>query len=141
MTIAKTIHVKRAPRDAFRLFTEEIGKWWPLQEGFSHGGERAKEIFLEGRVGGRFYERFVDGTELEVGRVTVYEPPSVVKFSWRSPSWEGATEVEVRFSADGAGTKLELEHRGWEVGPKAMEAGKRFDGGWVTVLARYAAAA
>ena len=141
MTISKTIHVKRAPNDAFRLFTEGIGKWWPLKEGFSHGGEKANEIHLEGRVGGRFYERFTDGTELEIGRVSVYEPPSVVTFSWRSPGWEGPTEVEVRFSADGSGTKVELEHRGWDAGPNAREAGTRFNQGWVTVLARYASAA
>jgi len=141
MKISKSIHVKRSVEDAFRLFTEEIGSWWPLKEGFSYGRERAKDIFLEARVGGRFFERFADGTEYEVGRVTVYQPPRLVVFSWIDPDWEGATEVEVRFAADGTGTRLELEHRGWEAGPKAKSAGARFNGGWKTVLARYESAA
>src|SRR5262245_19771976 len=141
MTISKSIHVRRAPADAFRLFTEQIGKWWPLKEGFSYGRERAQGVFIEGRVGGRFYERFSDGTEFEVGRVTAYQPPHLVVFTWRGPDWEGATEVAVRFAPDGDGTRLDLEHRGWEVGPKALEQGKRFERGWDTVLARYAAAA
>lgn len=141
MTISKSIHVNRSPADAFRLFTEGIGKWWPLKDGFSYGRERAQDIFIEGRVGGRFYERFSDGTEFEVGRVTAYEPPHLVVLTWRSPDWEGATEVEVRFSADGHGTRLDLEHRGWEVGPQAQNQAKNFERGWDTVLARYASAA
>ena len=140
-TIVKSIYVKRPVADAFRLFTEDIGRWWPLQEGFSYGRERARDVFLEGRVGGRFYERFSDGEEFEVGRVTSFEPPHRVVFTWRSPDWEGPTEVEVRFRAEGAGTRLDLEHRGWDVGPKARSASKGFAGGWETVLARYAAAA
>lgn len=141
MKISKSIHVNRSTTDAFRLFTEQIGKWWPLKEGFSFGGERAQDIFIEGQVGGRLYERFSDGTEFEIGRVTVYEPPRLVAFTWRPPEWEGPTEVEVRFTADGQGTRLDLEHRGWEVGPKAGDQGKRYEGGWDIVLARYASAA
>ncbi len=102
MTIRKSIRVERSPEVVFRVFTEEIGKWWPLKEGFSFGGEKAKDIFIEGRVGGRFFERFTDGTEFEVGRITAYQPPHVVKFTWKDPSWEAPTEVEVKFAADGA---------------------------------------
>ena len=34
-----------------------------LKEGFSFGRERAQEIYLETRQGGRFCERFTDGEE------------------------------------------------------------------------------
>src|SRR5262249_18093453 len=47
MTVRKSIHVKRSVEDSFRLFTQDIGKWWPLKEGFSFGGERADQIHLE----------------------------------------------------------------------------------------------
>ena len=138
MTIRKSIRVARAPEIAFRVFTEEIGRWWPLKEGFSfHAGRGPKEIFIEGRVGGRFYERFQDGTEFDVGRVTAYQPPRMVTFTWKAPDWEGATEIEVRFNADGAGTIVELEHRGWEAGPNTQKAGKGYEDGWNLVLARY----
>ncbi len=137
MTIRKSIRVERSPEVAFRVFTEEIGAWWPLKEGVSFGGEKAKDIFLEGRLGGRFYERFSDGTEFDVGRVTAFEPPSRVVFSWRPPAWEAGTEVEVRFIADGAGTRVELEHRGWEAMPKRDNKG--YNEGWNIVLARYGA--
>jgi len=97
MTIRKAISVARPPEVAFRVFTEEIGKWWPLEEGFSFGRERAKDIFIEGRVGGRFFERFTDGTEFDVGRVTAFQPPHTVTLTWKAPDWEGLTEIEIRF--------------------------------------------
>jgi uncharacterized protein YndB with AHSA1/START domain len=160
MKISKSIWVKRSVDDAFRLFTDQIGSWWPLKEGFSYaaalgktsgipwtppsgeGAGRARPgIFLEARLGGRFYERFTDGTEYEVGRVIECEPPTRFVVTWKSPDWEGSTEVEVRFAPERDGTRLDLEHRGFEVGPKVAATSKGFDGGWVTVLARYAAAA
>jgi hypothetical protein len=57
------------------LFTDRIGEWWPLDEGYSFGGDRANEVFLEARVGGRLYERYTDGEEFDIGRVTDCEAP------------------------------------------------------------------
>jgi hypothetical protein len=47
----------------------------------------------------------------------------------------------VRFTADGDGTRVDLEHRGWErAGAAAANVAPRYSGGWDLVLARYAAA-
>lgn len=141
MIIKKSIHVKRPVETAFRVFTEEIGKWWPLKEGYSFGGDRADHIFLEGRTGGRFFERFTDGEEYVVGVVTTYSPPSRIVFEWKQPDWDAPTEVEVRFTPEGAGTLVELEHRGWDAaGAAAVRMAQEYDGGWNAVLSRYAAA-
>jgi uncharacterized protein YndB with AHSA1/START domain len=141
MTIKKSIHVKRPVEAAFRLFTEDIRKWWPLKEGYSFGGDRADQIFLEGRTGGRFFERFTDGEEYVVGVVTTYSPPSRIVFEWKQPDWEASTEVEVRFTPEGAGTLVELEHRGWDrAGAAAVRMREQYEGGWHAVLSRYAAA-
>jgi uncharacterized protein YndB with AHSA1/START domain len=138
MKIEKSVTVRCAPDKAFRVFTREIGQWWPLARGFSYGRERAKDIFLDDRVGGRLYERFTDGSEFEIGRVIECDPPHLIVFSWKAPDWEAATEVAVRFNAAADGTRVELEHRGWEAGPKMAESSKGFGGGWDTVLAQYA---
>src|SRR5262249_62262114 len=69
MTIRKSTHVKRPIAAAFRVFTEDIGRWWPLKDGYSFGGARADQIYLEGKQGGRFFERFTDGEEFVVGLV------------------------------------------------------------------------
>ncbi len=98
-----------------------------------------KSLFIEARVGGRFYEVYDDGTEFEIGRVTTYQPPAVVAFTWRAPSWEVATQVEVRFIAEGSGTRVELEHSGWEQAPKVLEFRKNYDGGWDIMLGHYQA--
>ncbi len=138
MTVNKSIRVKRPIEAAFRLFTAEIHRWWPLKEGFSFDRARADLIFLEPRTGGRFYERFTDGAEHDVGVVTACEPPHRIVFTFKSPDWDGPTEVEVRFAPEGDATRVDLEHRGWErAGAEAKTWRDRFEGGWQTVLARY----
>ena len=133
MTIRKSISVNRSPEISFRVFCEEMTQWWP--GGF--GGKDA-QIILETRVGGRFYERRPDGSEYQIGRVTSYQPPSLVAFTWRAPSWNVDTQVEIRFRAEGSGTRIELEHSGWEQDAKTREGRQSYDGGWVKILEVYA---
>jgi uncharacterized protein YndB with AHSA1/START domain len=132
MTIRKSIRVERAPHISFRVFCEEMSEWWP--GGF---GGKGTKVFIERQVGGRFYELRPDGTEYEIGRVTAYQPPQIVAFTWRAPSWEVATQVEVRFIAEGSGTRVELEHSGWEQDAKTRDARKSYDSGWEFVLGHY----
>jgi uncharacterized protein YndB with AHSA1/START domain len=137
MTIHKAIRVERPPELSFKVFCEQIGQWWP--KGPSFGGKNLIDMFIESRVGGRFYEVYDDGTEFEIGRVTMYQPPAVVAFTWRAPSWEVATQVEVRFIAEGNGTRVELNHSGWEQTPEVLEFRKNYDGGWDMMLGHYQA--
>ncbi len=74
MTIRKSIRVERPPEISFRVFVEAIGKWWP--KGPSFNGKLLTDMIIEGRVGGRFFERYADGTEYEIGRITAYQPPT-----------------------------------------------------------------
>jgi hypothetical protein len=49
-----------------------------------------------------------------------------------------ATELEVRFAADGDGTRVDLVHRGWEIlAERAQEARSGYDSGWGDVLSYY----
>ena len=87
MTVNKSVHVKRSSEDAFRLFVNEIGKWWPLRTNrFTYGGDRAQDIFLEEPVGGRFYERFKDGEEFVIGHEMTCDRPDRIVFTWRAAS-------------------------------------------------------
>ncbi len=135
MTIRKSILVAQSPEISFKVFCEDMHKWWP--GGF--GGKDSK-LFLEGRVGGRYYERRADGSEYEIGRVTAYEPPSIVAFTWRAPSWDVTTQVEIRFSAEPGGTRIELEHSGWDQSEKTREARTNYESGWGRILGHYQAA-
>lgn len=130
---------------AWRVFTEGIGRWWPFEiqsVGVEAGGEVATAV-VEPRVGGRVYERWSDGAEKPWGEVLAWEPPRRVVVAWKpNPAAVAATEVEVRFTPEGSGTTVELEHRGWErLGPGGDELREQYATGWPGVLAAYATAA
>ena len=73
-------------------------------------------MIFEEQVGGRIYERHADGGEGEWGRVLAWEPPARFVMSWYPGNDDSkATELEVRFTAEGDGTRVDLEHRGWEI--------------------------
>lgn len=137
-----SIGVRCAPEHAFRTYTERIAAWWPLGT-HAIDAARARTAVFEPGVGGRIFERWDDGSEHEWGRVTVWEPPARVVFDWQ-PDHDrpSATEVEIRFSADGEGTRVDVEHRAWErLGADAFEARGSYESGWPVVLELYAAAA
>ena len=144
LVIYKHTVVQCPAERAFRTFTEGIAGWWPL-ETHSVGEGRARTAVFEAGVGGRIYERWDDGTECDWGRVTVWEPPGRVAFSWKpNPAAEAPTQVDVRFTADGEATAVEIEHRGWErLAARASETHASYDspGGWTLVLACYTEAA
>ena len=137
------IEVRRGIEEAFRVFTAEIAAWWPVA-GHSVEPDRVEAVVLEGRLGGRLYERWHDGGEADWGRVVAWEPPERLVLSWKpNPERTAATEVEVRFVAvEPDHTRVELEHRGWErLGELGPEARASYDGGWPGVLDSYAGTA
>jgi uncharacterized protein YndB with AHSA1/START domain len=144
--IRRAVTVRRTPEEAFDLFTEGIGTWWPLEShsiGSGREGVTAETAVMEGREGGRLYERMSDGAEANWGTILVWDPPRRVVISWHvNPERAAPTEVEVRFLAEGDGTRVELEHRGWErLGADAEEARSGYLTGWERVLGRFAGAA
>src|SRR3954447_20979501 len=90
---------------AFRVFTEQFDKIKPREHNML-AVDIAESVF-EPRAGGRVFDRAIEGTECQSGRVLAYEPPIRIVFSWDiGPSWQietdpdKASEVEVRFTAD-----------------------------------------
>lgn len=140
MKVTRSVTVSAPPERAFRAFTEEIGRWWPLADGFAFAGDRWQDMEMEGREGGRLYERSRDGRDFHIGTVKVYDPPSRLVFTWgeATEEWAAPTEVEVRFTPEGGATRVDLEHRGFEgIGEAAEETTQTYDGGWAAVLGRY----
>jgi len=141
-TVRKTVHVSCPPARAFELFTSGIAAWWPLCT-HSLGEERAVSCAFEARPGGRIYETWDDGSEREWGTVRVCEPPTLLVYDWQpNPDRPAATEVKVRFAADGAGTRVELLHRGWErLGAEGGGVRESYESGWEVVLRGFVEAA
>jgi Activator of Hsp90 ATPase homolog 1-like protein len=123
---------------AFRTFTAELGSWWPLPSK-SVSMEDAETVMVEPAVGGRVYERARGGEQHPWGEVLVWDPPTRFAFSWHpGRAAETSQEVDVRFTGVEGGTRVELEHRGWErlVG-HGGEIPEHFDSGWDEALASY----
>jgi len=150
--VRKSVRVQAPVERAFSVFVEQMETWWPATH---HIGKTPFEaIFVEPRVGGRWYERNADGAQCEWGTVLAWDPPHKVRFSWHlgpghdSPDWtfdpdmSRASEVEIRFSPAGSGaTLVELEHSKLERhGEGYQQLRALFDGpgAWMGILESFA---
>lgn len=144
--VRKTVVVEAGRERAFEVFTAGIDRWWPKSKGI--GSAPLRQSVIEPFLGGRWYTTFEDGTQAVIGHVGVWQPPERFVVSWEiSAAWKPdaraalASEVEVRFLAEGAGrTRIELEHRNFErMGlPDGESMRGNVDGGWPGVLDCYA---
>ena len=144
--VCKTVVVQATPQRAFEVFTARINRWWPKSHGI--GTAPVRESIIEPFVGGRWYAKCEDGTDVVVGHVRVWQPAERFVCTWEiSADWKPdarvalASEVEVRFVAEDRGrTRVELEHRNFErMGAAAGETMRKgVDGGWPTLLDLFA---
>jgi hypothetical protein len=117
-TARVTTFVAVEPDDAFEVFTEETDLWWRRGARFRGGGEGSVVRFEESQ---RLVEVSADGATFEIGRVLAWEPGARLLVRWRARAFapDEATEVEVRFDRAEGGTRVTIEHRGWEaIDPK-----------------------
>jgi uncharacterized protein YndB with AHSA1/START domain len=126
------------PAAAFSMWTTRASTWWPADHSVS--GERGLQVVFEGHVGGRIFERTPAGAEHEWGRVTAWEPPALLAYTWHlrfSP--EDATDVEIRFVDAGEDrTRVEIEHSGWErLGERAPQRREGNRLGWTSVYPHF----
>ena len=146
-TAVRTEIVVKAPVDkAFRLFTDKFDQIKPRDHTMLDVD--ISESVLEPRVGGRVYDRGVDGSECRWARVLAYEPPSRLILSWDlNPRWQiesdpdRTSEWEVSFTAESdSRTRVEIVHRnlerhgeGWE----SVRDGVGSEQGWPLYLRRF----
>ena len=133
-SVRKTVLVDFTPAEAFELFTARIAAWWPVRT-HSYGGDAVTNVVFEQGVGGRVYE-VTEAGEQDWGRIKEWEPPHRFLLEWLIGEARG-TEVEVRFSPEGPGARVELEHRGFG----ASDPRERYSDGWGVVLSSFSASA
>jgi uncharacterized protein YndB with AHSA1/START domain len=145
--VRRTVTVATAQQAAFELFTAKLGTWWPKT--YSIGSAEMADFVIEPRVGGRWYELGVDGSECDTGRVTAFEPPDRITLAWHldanfkyDPDPGHASEVEVQFIVeDATHTRVELEHRGFDrhaAGADAVRGAMESPQGWSYCLELFA---
>lgn len=105
------------------------------------GADHAFKAFteLEPFHGGHWHETGSDAPAW--GSVLEREPPSRLLLAWHldgdwdyDPDPARASEVEITFTPESAGTRVELVHRG----PEAVIEGVSREGGWCGILLGYA---
>lgn len=137
LAVRKEVVVARNVEDTFRIFTEELGEWWPLDSTYSVLQGEAVTAVMEPKEGGRIYELTADGRESDWGTVLEFDPPNGLTMQWH-PGYgvETATTVVVKFEAIREDkTRLVLVHSGWEVhGPDAEPMAGGYATGWDFVL-------
>jgi uncharacterized protein YndB with AHSA1/START domain len=143
--VRKELMINASQRRAFQAFAEQMDLWWPRS--YHIGKSEMKEVVLETKQGGRWYEVGVDSTECNWGKVLVWNPPHKLVLAWQiTAEWQYdpnfLTEVEVNFVEKGPKlTSLTLEHRNIQkFGIKAQEIWSAFDseGGWTGMLKSFA---
>jgi hypothetical protein len=79
----------------FYTFVTNMRAWWPVQP-FSAGKDRVRDITVEQRQGGRVYEIWDNGTEVDWGTLLTWQPPERFTMTWTGTP--ATTEVELTFA-------------------------------------------
>ena len=108
--------VKLDPAAAFALFTDEVDLWWQRGPVYRSKAKLGSRMCFEPGVGGKLVEIDERGGRFEFGQVLVWQPGERLVLEWRGPNFRPGerTEVEVSFRAVAAGTRVTIEHRGWQ---------------------------
>jgi uncharacterized protein YndB with AHSA1/START domain len=141
--IRQSIVVSVSRERAFDLFTSRMADWWFTGEGI--GPRPFRQLVLEPRKGGRWFERAEDGAETNWGEVLDWDRPARVLLAWQiDGAWKFdpdlVTSLEITFEEmDANSTCVRLEHRDLErlgmSGGKAVETMRE---GWGKLLGRFA---
>ena len=138
--LIKSIEVPCAQAEAFRIFVNEMGSWWPLAKrsmSLKAVGKPAKSLQVDPRVGGRIVEIGPDGSEHHWGTFRQLDPSNLVAmdFHMGMPP-EQASLVEVRFvPVESDRTRVTLTQSNWEAfGDMAEMLRGGYEPGWVIIF-------
>ena len=136
--VIKTITVPCPPNRAFEIFTGDLAVWWPADKHSvsAMSGNIARSVNAEAAKGGKIWEIDHTGARIDWGSFLDFDPHSHIRIAWHiNQPASKATEVAVRFDAQGTGTKVTLTHSGWEIlGEAAENTRNGYNGGWVHVF-------
>jgi uncharacterized protein YndB with AHSA1/START domain len=124
-----SLRVGAPPLQAFEVFTGEIGLWWVQNPLFMLTPQGDGRLRFEPGEGGRLVTTLKDGSEFEVGRITIWRPGERLALTWRQASFapDQSTELDVRFEAIGDETRVTVEHRAWDTIPQTHAARHGFE--------------
>jgi len=123
-SITMTTKVALDTNEAFRIFTEDVDRWWKRGAVYRFGEGREGVLRFESCGAGaecRLVEVFDEreGDLYEVGRVLAWEPGTRLSFEFRGRRFaaDERTVVDVHFDEEAGDTRVTLIHRGWDALP------------------------
>ncbi|MEM9460666.1 MAG: SRPBCC domain-containing protein [Myxococcota bacterium] len=137
--LVKTIEVPCDQAEAFEVFVDQMGTWWPLAR-FSASvkfGMSPQGLRVQPRVGGTIVETSTDGTEHLWGTILEYDPHDYVRMDLHiGLPPQTASRVEVRFVAlEAERTRVVLTQSEWErFGRFAEMMLQGYPRGWVVIF-------
>lgn len=114
INVQKSVRLWIAPARAFAIFTTRMGRWFPKR------GTSNRQLILEPRAAGRWFERGPDGSECRWGEVLAWEPPTRVQLAWRITSqlrFDAALHTELGGSLR---TEEQRLHRHTRASPRGL---------------------
>lgn len=124
------------PDKAFDVFTQDFGKWWPVE---THSLAREKDVLLEfhAGLGGEIVETAKGKSPVIWGKTEIWQPGEYISILWY-PGWNSGdfTRLEVSFDQNMFGRcVMRLEHGGWEnLGEAAGALRDGYQSGWQYIL-------
>ncbi|MDH3249167.1 MAG: SRPBCC domain-containing protein [Acidimicrobiia bacterium] len=119
MTIVESVEINASADVVFDAYVNHIDRWWvrrgTYRYSFAPDGTEPRHIRFVPEPGGRFYEEFSDGSEYTIGHIVGWDPPALLKYTWRAPQWPVETTITVRFSEHEGRTTVEVTHEGFGV--------------------------
>ena len=97
--IRQNITVALPPDEAFRVFVEEIGIWWPKDRA-------ASKVRMKPGFGGSLVRKLPDGEEEEIARITEWALGERLVLTWTRG--DDAIELELTFTETAEGTRIDL---------------------------------
>jgi len=105
---------------AFQIFTDDVDVWWKRGLRYRPTVREDGRMRFEPGPAGRLVEMYESNdSTFEIGRILVWEPGNRLIFDWRATEFgaDEKTVVEVRFEPDAEGTRVTVEHSGWNAIP------------------------
>jgi uncharacterized protein YndB with AHSA1/START domain len=118
------LRIAAPPARTFAAFTDEIGEWWRPNGLFRFTDRAGGRLAFEPDPPERLVEIGADGERFEIGPVREWDPPHRLVFGWRQDGFpdDRSTEVAVRFDEVDTGTRVTVEHFGWDSIPQEHAA-------------------
>lgn len=108
-TIRRSIVVGVPPARAFAVWTRRVDLWWPPSHRAKSGA--LGTMCFEEHVGGRLFERDETGEDRDYGRVTTWEPPSLLEYEFYPGTGRALpTDVSIHFVGVPEGTRVDVVH-------------------------------